>query len=138
MPGHTRMARHNVGSCLKRLVSPCACCSSGSNRGWNESFRDYANKPAAGSKLFEGALWPVVSQSQLVTRRQLGGLLIMKRRPQCCPTGWNNAQEVLVYTVVHRCSGEVGPSCAVEPVLLFPVPPPGLVWVGYQLLLLVC
>ena len=94
--------------------------------------------PIVDLALFEGDLWPDVLQLQLVTRRRLGGLPGVKRRPQYCPTGWNNAREVLVHMVAQHCSGEAGPSCAAEPALLFPVPPSGLVWVGYQLLLLVC
>ena len=94
--------------------------------------------PTIDLALFEGDPWPDVLPPQLVTHRRLGGLPGVKRQPQYCPTGWNNAREVLVHTVVQHCYSEVGPSCAVEPALLFPVPPPGLVWVGYQLLLLVC
>ena len=94
--------------------------------------------PAVYLALFEGDPWPDVLPLQLVTRRRLGGPPGVKQQPQCCPMGWNNAREVLVHTMAQNYSGEKGPSCAVEPALLFPVPPPGLVWVGYQLLLQVC
>ena len=117
---------------LTRHVHPqCPCFSSGLGAAWNAYFHNYANKPAAGLKLFEGALWPVVPQSQLVIRRRLGGMPILKRQPQCCPTGWSNAREVLVHTVAQCCFDEAGPSCAVEPVLLFLVPPSGLILAGY-------
>ena len=117
---------------------PRVCYNSGLDGEWNESSHDCVNTPAIDLALFEGDLWPDVPQSQVVIRRRLGGLPGVKRRPRYCPTGWNNAREVLAHTVAQHCSGEVGPSCAAEPMLLFPVPPPGLIWVGYQLLLLVC
>ena len=117
---------------------PRVCYNSGLDEEWNESSHDYVNKTAAGLKLFEGALWPVVPQSQLVTRRRLGGLPIVKRRPRCCLMGWSNAPGASEHTAAQRCSGEAGSSCVVKPALLFPALPPGLVWVGYQLLLLVC
>ena len=117
---------------------PRVCYNSGLDGEWNESSHDCVNTPAVELVLFEEDPWPDVLPLQLVTCRRLGGPLGVKRRPQCCPMGWNYAQEVLVYNVVQRCSGEAGPSCAVEPALLFPVPPPSLVLVGYQLLLLVC
>ena len=98
---------------------------------WNESSHDCANMPAAGLELFEGDLWPVVLQPQLVIRRRLGGLLNVKRRLQCCPTGWSNAREVLEHTVARCCSDEAGPSCVTEPALLSLVPPSGLILAGY-------
>ena len=55
-PGHAYEASYGVAHCLKLLASQCACYSSDSDGEWNESSRDYANKPAAGLKLFEGAL----------------------------------------------------------------------------------
>ena len=33
------------------------CCNFGLGEGWNESYHDCKNKPAAGSVLFEEALW---------------------------------------------------------------------------------
>ena len=117
---------------------PCVCYSSGLDGEWNESSHDCVNTPAVDLVLFEGDPWPDVLPLQLVTRRRLGGPPGVKRRPQCCPTGWNNARAALVHTVAQRCSGKVGPSCVAEPALLLPVPPPGLAWVGYQLLYLAC
>ena len=87
--------------------------------------------PAAGLELFEGDLWPVVLQPQLVTRCRLGELLIVKTRPQCCPTGWTNAREVLQHIAAQCYSDEADPSCAAEPALLFLVPPSGLILAGY-------
>ena len=85
--------------------------------------------------LSEGDSWPDVLPLPLVTRRRLGGPPGVMQRPQCCPTGWNNARAALM---VQCCSGEAGPSCAAEPALLLPAPPSGLVWDGYQLLRLAC
>ena len=114
--------------CLTWPVHPQRVCySSGLDGEWNESSHDCVNMPAVDLALFEGDLWPDVLQPQLVTRCRLGGLPGMKRQPQYCPTGWNNAREVLVHTMAQRCSDEVGPSCAVEPALLFLVHPPGSV-----------
>ena len=125
--------------CWTQPVHPQSVCySSGLDGERNESSHDCVNEPTVDLVLFEGDPWPDVLQQQPVTRRRLGGLPGMKQRPQYCPTGWINAREVLVHTVAQCCSGEAGPSCTVELALLFPVPPPGLVWVGYQLLLLVC
>ena len=114
---------------------PRVCYSSGLDGEWNESSHGYVNTSAVDLVLFEGDPWPDVRPLQLVTRRQLGGPPGVKRRPQCCPTGWNNARAA---STAQRCSGEAGPSCVAEPALLFPAPPPGLAWVGYHLLLLVC
>ena len=112
--------------------------NSGLDGGWNESSHGCVSMLAVDLVLSEGDPWPDVLPLPLVTRRRLGGPPGMKRRPQCYPMAWNNARAAFVHTMAQRCSGEAGPSCAVEPALLFPAPPPGLVWVGYQLLLLVC
>ena len=117
---------------------PRACYNSGLDEEWNESSHGCVNMLAVDLVLSEGDAWPDLLPLQLVTRHQLGGPPGVKRRPQCCPMGWNNSRAMLVHTMAQRCSGEAGPWCAVEPTLLFPALPPGLVWVGYQLLLLVC
>ena len=118
--------------CLTRPVHPQrACCSSGLDEGWSESSHDYANKPAVGLRRFEGALWLVAPQPQLVIRRRLGALPIVKRQPQCYPMGWTDALGVLEHTVAQRCSNEAGPSCAAEPALLLQVPQFGLPLAGY-------
>ena len=97
---------------------PRVCYNSGLDGEWNESSHDCVNTPAVDLVLFEGDPWPDVLPLQLVTRRRLGGPPGVKRRPQCCPTGWNNARAVLVHIMAQRCSSEAGPSCAVEPALL--------------------
>ena len=117
---------------------PRVCYSSDLDGEWNESSPDCVSMPAVDLVMFEGDPWLDVLPLQLVTRRQLGGPPGVKRRPQCCPTGWNNARAALVHTVAQRCSGEAGPSCAVEPVLLFPAPPSGLTLPGYWFLLPAC
>lgn len=99
------MASYGDVHCLTQPVHPQrACCSSGLDGGWNDSSHDCANMPVAGLELFEGDLWPVVPQPQLVIRRRLGGLPTVKRRPQYYPTGWSNARGVLEHTVAQRYS----------------------------------
>ena len=114
---------------------PHVCYNSGLDGEWNESSHSCVNTLAIDLVMSEGDPWPDMLPLQLVTRRRLGGPPGVKRRPQCCPTGWNNAR---VASMAQRCSGEAGPSCVAEPALLFPAPPPGLALVGYQLLNLVC
>ena len=110
---------------------PRVCYSSGLDGEWNESSHDCVNMSAADLAPLEGDLWPDAPQSQLVICRRLGGLPGVKRQPQYCPMGWNNVREVLVHTAAQRCSNEAGPSCTVEPTLMFQVPPLGSVLAGY-------
>ena len=110
---------------------PRVCYSFGLDGEWNESSHDCVNMPAVDLAPFEGDLWPDVPQPQLVIHCRLGGLPGVKRRPRYCPTGWNNAREVLVHTAAQCYSDEAGPSCVVEPALLFPMPLPGSVSAGY-------
>ena len=114
---------------------PRVCYNSGLDGEWNESSHGCVNMLDVDLVMSEGDPWPDMLPLQLVTRRRLGGPPGVKRWPQCCPMGWNNAQAA---SMAQRCSGKAGPSCVAEPALLFPAPPPGLASVGYQLLHLVC
>ena len=114
---------------------PRVCYNSGLGGEWSESSHGCVNMLAVDSVLSEGDPWPDVLPLLLVIRRRLGEPPGVKRRPQYYPTGWNNARAALM---IQHCSGEAGLLRVAEPVLLLPVPPPGLARVGYQLLHLAC
>ena len=97
------------------------------------------NKPAAKSKLSEGAPEPVASRPLLGTRLRLGELLVVKRQRQCYPSGQNSDLAVLGHAATERCSDGADHGyllVAVEPALPFLVPLPGLPPADYWSLLL--